>query len=138
MSAAAIAAAATLGTGAATAPPASSSTQPTVFYNASQMLPAWHPDVRPHVITFGATSNLYIKNVRWQSWQHATAHGSGTLEVNQCRPSCARGKYRQYLAAVGLYRIRHHHGRAYFTRLGVYVRHRSTLTFRLSGHGAEG
>ena len=56
----------------------------------------------PAVITTSADGAVYIKALTWSNWGSATAVGSGTLERDNCQPSCAQGTYAPYPATVTL------------------------------------
>jgi hypothetical protein len=64
-------------------------------------------------------SGEFISGMSWKVWQ-SSSFGSGTLEVNNCDPSCAGGKYVKYPVLLVLWGAKawpHHSGRQYFTRL---------------------
>ena len=64
-------------------------------------------------------SNELVTGLTWTSWRSA-AFGSGTLEVNDCTPTCAQGTYVKYPILAVLWRARpwpRHPGREYFSRL---------------------
>ena len=57
--------------------------------------------------------------LKWTSWR-SVAFGSGTLEVNNCTPTCAQGTYVSYPILTVLWRAEawpKHSGDRYFTRL---------------------
>jgi len=56
----------------------------------------------PATITTSADGAVYIKALTWSNWGSATAVGSGTLERDNCQPSCAQGTYSPYPATVTL------------------------------------
>lgn len=45
---------------------------------------------------------VYIKDLKWSNWGSATAVGSGTLERDNCQPSCANGTDVPYPVTVTL------------------------------------
>ena len=76
--------------------------------------------VRPAGYDLGCMpSNELVTGLTWTSWRSA-AFGSGTLEVNNCTPTCAQGKYIKYPILVVLWRAEPwstHPGQKYFSRL---------------------
>jgi hypothetical protein len=56
----------------------------------------------PAIITSSGDGAVYIKDLHWSSWGAAKAVGSGTLERDNCQPSCANGAYAPYPATVTL------------------------------------
>jgi hypothetical protein len=61
----------------------------------------------------------YITGMHWVSWK-TVAYGSGTEHVNDCNPSCARGKIYTYPVLLTAWRALarpHHPGQLYFSRL---------------------
>jgi hypothetical protein len=81
-----------------------------------------HGQVRPtRLETFNTcmASQEFVGGLHWTSWQQA-AFGHGQLNVNNCIPTCAQGKYIKYPILTVLWRPRPwsgHPGRAYFSRL---------------------
>ena len=76
--------------------------------------------VRPAGYDIGCMpSNELVTGLTWTSWR-SVAFGSGTLEVNDCTPTCAQGKYIKYPILVVLWRAEpwsKHPGEQYFSRL---------------------
>jgi hypothetical protein len=56
----------------------------------------------PVQIVTSADGSGYVNGISWTSWGQATATGTGTLNVNNCTPSCAAGTYTGYPATVTL------------------------------------
>jgi hypothetical protein len=56
----------------------------------------------PAIITTSADGAVYIRKLTWRNWGSAAAVGSGTLERDNCQPSCANGTYAPYSATVTL------------------------------------
>jgi hypothetical protein len=56
----------------------------------------------PTQIVTTADGSIYVKDISWSGWGTTTATGTGTLEVNNCNPSCATGTYMGYPATVTL------------------------------------
>jgi hypothetical protein len=64
-------------------------------------------------------SGEFVSGMSWKVWQ-SNAFGSGKLEVNNCTPSCAGGKYIKYPVLLVLWGAKswpHHSGRQYFSKL---------------------
>jgi hypothetical protein len=76
--------------------------------------------VRPPGYDIGCMpSQELVTGLTWTSWR-SVAFGGGTLEVNDCTPTCAQGKYVKYPILVVLWRAQpwpKHAGRDYFSRL---------------------
>lgn len=52
------------------------------------------PEVRPaEIVFFCGDGNGYVNDISWNSWETETASGSGTLNMNDCTPSCAGGTF---------------------------------------------
>jgi len=81
---------------------------------------AGHGKVRPARFDVGCMpSSEYLARLTWASWR-SVAFGEGVFKVNDCTPTCARGKYVSYPVLLVLWRARSwpgHAGRDYFTRL---------------------
>lgn len=56
----------------------------------------------PTSITVSADGAAYIKDLRWSDWGSGTAVGAGTLEADNCQPSCANGTDTPYPVTVTL------------------------------------
>jgi hypothetical protein len=94
--------------------PASASSSQVVVVNCSQ------GQVRPATYDIGCMpSQEFLAQLRWTSWR-SVAFGGGVLKVNNCTPTCARGRYIKYPVLTVLWRARpwpRHAGRQYFSRL---------------------
>jgi hypothetical protein len=56
-----------------------------------------NPSYRPgRVVVACGSSAFYIDGIRWSSWSDRGAAGAGTAHVNDCKPSCASGRFRSY------------------------------------------
>jgi hypothetical protein len=54
--------------------------------------PGSTPRVRPTIIDIGcARGAISVTTITWSSWENAGGSGSGTLNVNNCQPTCAAG-----------------------------------------------
>ncbi len=64
-------------------------------------------------------SSVFIGKASWTSWA-SVAFGAGTLEINNCTPSCAGGKYIKYPILIVLWRAEPWAGKKgedYFSRM---------------------
>ncbi len=59
--------------------------------------------IEPSTIFIGcATSNTYLSDIQWTYWGLLTATATATIDINQCVPNCAMGKYTSYPVSVVL------------------------------------
>ncbi|HEY7145849.1 MAG TPA: hypothetical protein VH637_16530 [Streptosporangiaceae bacterium] len=98
------------------ASPASAAPSPVVTVDC-----AGHGQVRPaRLDSFGCMpSQQLLAGLRWTSWR-SSAFGHGYLEVNNCTPTCAQGRFVRFPVLTVLWRARpwpRHQGRMYFSRL---------------------
>jgi hypothetical protein len=49
-----------------------------------------------------ADGSAVLTHVVWSAWSASVATGRGTLELNDCTPDCAAGKFSPYAATVTL------------------------------------
>ena len=68
----------------------------TGFGNAASM------KTEPVQIVTSADGSGYVNGITWTSWGQATATGAGTLQVDNCTPSCVTGTYTAYPATITL------------------------------------
>lgn len=54
----------------------------------------------PNEILISEDGAGYIRTLTWQNWGSATAIGTGTAMVDNCKPSCAQGHDAMYPATV--------------------------------------
>jgi hypothetical protein len=94
--------------------PASAASSPVV------VIACHRAQVRPAMYDIGCMpSQEFASGLSWVSWK-SVAFGSGVLKVNNCTPTCARGRYISYPILTVLWGAKpwpHHAGRAYFSRL---------------------
>jgi hypothetical protein len=75
-------------------------TEPGVLACAPTSMPTV---IRPTIIYIGcAAGDVSFTDLTWQSWGTSSAIGTGTLNVNNCEPSCAQGQEETYQATVDL------------------------------------
>ena len=59
------------------------------------------PQVRPRLIVFTcADANFAASKLSWTGWGQPFAAAVGVAAMNDCRPDCAYGTFRQYRIAV--------------------------------------
>lgn len=58
--------------------------------------------VQPAQLVTSGDGSAYIQDIAWSGWGDATATGTGTLELDDCKPDCASGTYTGYPATVNL------------------------------------
>jgi hypothetical protein len=85
----------------------------------------WHRgQVRADTVALSCFGSVVLKVARWKYWTGISARSArATLNVDQCKPNCASGKFRSYPATVVLYRTRSHDGARYYSRLRIQYRH---------------
>jgi hypothetical protein len=90
-----------------------------------------HGQVKPAAFyNFGCMpSQELLAGLSWSSW-NSVAFGHGNLEVNNCTPTCAQGRFVKYPILTVLYRAEprpQHAGQKYFSRLTwIYTGKRPT------------
>ncbi len=57
---------------------------------------------KPSMIGFSADSSNVVTHLTWSAWSAAGASGTGSLELNNCQPSCAQGSVTHVAASVHL------------------------------------
>lgn len=117
---------------------ARASTQPTTLFTAHS---AHSFQVRPGTIFFGVDVGLIFGGRRrpgksfghigWQRWGEASASGAGIEWVNDCRPNCAQGTWKNRgVIKLHAWRPVYHH----FTRLSANGPHiHETLVLKHKG-----
>jgi hypothetical protein len=76
--------------------------------------------VRPTRIVYTGDGSGILDRLRWATWSPSRAVGSGTVELNDCNPSCAGGTFTAH--AVRVIAFRPVRGR--FTRLTLRYAYR--------------
>lgn len=74
---------------------------------------------------FSADNNAWLYRLRWRGWGRSRAYGKGRAAANNCKPSCADGRFlRKRGARVTLYRLRNGECRGkearFYTRARLY------------------
>ncbi len=69
----------------------------------------------------GTTAFLRIRH--WSQWNRTSAATQAMLWVDNCRPDCASGHFRTYLARVTLSRVADRLGVRFFSRMRVRYQH---------------
>jgi hypothetical protein len=70
-----------------------------VLFPAKCEVPTYKP--RSIVVTCG-DANTVLTKIVWDKWNSSSAAGEGTAKVNECKPNCAAGKFRNHPASVQL------------------------------------
>ena len=62
---------------------------------------------RPDTISLAcADDNIYVAAINWTNWGGRRSQGSGTLTVNNCKPSCAADKFKTYPVIISVRKVR--------------------------------
>jgi hypothetical protein len=114
-----------------------------------------NPQVRPHTIIYtGDGSGLlagtgkasrrpHFGRLDWTGWSATGAQATGANWINNCRPSCANGRFSSYPVKIRAFRPRVVAGLKIFTRMKVsytahlpsFVHHRTRVwKIRHTGH----
>lgn len=56
----------------------------------------------PATILLSGDSSVFVRGLTWTGWGSATAQGTGTMERDNCTPSCAQGTLSPYQATISL------------------------------------
>ncbi|HEY1687534.1 MAG TPA: hypothetical protein VGF95_01585 [Solirubrobacteraceae bacterium] len=68
----------------------------------------------------GANVDSRKSGISWTQWTASTAIGTGFNQLNNCRPSCAGGKYRGYRVKIELWRPQTLASILVFTRMTIF------------------
>jgi hypothetical protein len=121
-----VAAAITVGTLAGGASPAAAQTRLDAAVKPASSVPVMVTCTGKHVVRpvsyvqACGDGNSWLGHMKWQSWQSATAHGSGIQAVNDCVPDCAQGTFYYFPVQVKLWRpeaLSGQTGGQYFSRM---------------------
>ena len=75
---------------------------------------------KPRTITVAcADGNFQVRRISWTTYGSSSARGTGTARVNDCQPTCAGGRFRNYPARVVLSRVTQCGDVPQFRRLAV-------------------
>ncbi|HWB67169.1 MAG TPA: hypothetical protein VG708_10120 [Mycobacteriales bacterium] len=69
-----------------------------------------------------ADANILVRHVKYKSWTHTKARGTGTYSYNTCKPDCADGHFRHFHARFVLDQVKKVHGRQLFTEIRLHYR----------------
>jgi hypothetical protein len=84
-------------------------------------------EVRPHAVYFGAGGSLFVRGLRWASWNQADASGRGIRWADSCVPDCAAGSYVRSAAEITLRRVRDHDGQPFLAAMTIVWSANGTL-----------
>ncbi len=96
------------GSAPSSAPPSTTQAAPppatafTVCTNPTGASCAGTMKTEPGTILTSGDGSTYAQGLTWSGWGTATSVGSGTMEVNNCTPTCAQGTFTGYPATVTL------------------------------------
>lgn len=57
---------------------------------------------KPSMIITSGDSSMFVKVTSWSAWGSPTAYGTGTLEIDDCNPTCVQGTFTGHPATVTL------------------------------------
>lgn len=69
---------------------------PAVTCTASEM------KTEPTSIVLSGDGSTFVRHLTWTGWGESAAQGTGTLESDNCKPSCAKGSLNAYQATISL------------------------------------
>jgi hypothetical protein len=66
------------------------------------------------------TGSTRKSGIHWSSWTTGTALGTGENQINDCKPSCAAGRFSAYPVKLEMWKPATLHGVLVFTRLTLW------------------
>jgi hypothetical protein len=87
------------------------------------------PLAEPKTFVFTCDSSGYLTTLKWTSWNAVTATATGVLNSDNCKPSCANGKWTHQNVDVVLWRseaVKGHPGQRGYTEMTVLFPNHST------------
>ena len=60
---------------------------------------------KPNMIIASGDSSMFVKVTSWSGWGNPIAYGTGTLEIDDCNPTCAQGTFTGHPATVKLFAL---------------------------------
>jgi hypothetical protein len=91
--------------GSTTAAPATWTTVCTEPIDSCRSINVQALQTKPSKIINSEDGSGYIKDLAWRGWGTTTATGTGTLELDNCKPNCAQGHDTPYAATVTLTKL---------------------------------
>lgn len=78
----------------------------------------WYsPQIRPAYIGVYMGNSVYVHTWHWSSWKSTYAFSRGMLHVDNCKPSCARGKFLYFPVGVTLSDVKAHGSTRYYYKM---------------------
>lgn len=74
---------------------------------------------RPHFLAVAGEGSFNIRQVKWASWGHSSAHGQGIGAQDDCEPDCATGTFHRAPVRIVLRRGRMKCGHRIWTRMNL-------------------
>jgi hypothetical protein len=99
------------------------------------------PLVEPATFVFTCDSSGYLTKLKWNSWNAVTATATGVFYTDNCKPSCANGKWTHQNVDVVLWRseaVKGQPGKRGYTELTVLFPNHSTRSGNTETLGAPG
>jgi hypothetical protein len=76
---------------------------------------------RPANMLLSGDGSRYVKALTWRGWGTATATGTGTALLDNCKPNCAQGSDSRYPVTIVLTRPESWHGELAYTRAAATI-----------------
>ena len=74
---------------------------------------------KPHRLNPSVDGSLFVGGMRWTAWDERRAVGQGIAHVDDCKPNCAEGHYKEYRVTVRLSHPRELCGSRFFTAIRI-------------------
>jgi hypothetical protein len=55
---------------------------------------------QPETILLSGDGSLFVNDLAWTGWGSEGATGHGTLKIDNCKPNCAQGGFKDYEATI--------------------------------------
>ncbi|HET7015849.1 MAG TPA: hypothetical protein VFI65_18150 [Streptosporangiaceae bacterium] len=55
---------------------------------------------QPEMILLSGDGSLFVNDLAWTGWGSEGATGHGTLKIDNCKPNCAQGSFKDYEATI--------------------------------------
>jgi hypothetical protein len=74
---------------------------------------------RPKTLEISGDGEILVHPAKWSSWTSTAARGHGTLRVDNCKPNCAQGHYKDHKVRMILVDSHKKCGKWFFTKLRI-------------------
>ena len=74
----------------------------TVYIADEQYIYTPSPRYRPRSVVLAGDGSYELTNMTWSTWSATTARGTGTALIDDCKPSCASGRF-YHVPVVGTF-----------------------------------